>query len=230
MTVAPTSIALEFLLVSNDHSTLKAVKAALDGLGSNLNCSTTADAARLYISRHRLDGLILDLDVESSVGLIASIRQGGANRRAFIFVCVEEGLGPAAALKGGANVLLIKPLDPEKIATNIKAFQGIMTSERRRYFRHQVTIPVSLTLGDTQYGAMIENLSEGGMAVLLQTTLEPSTNVEFSFELPFGPRVAGKAQVVWANRHGVIGLEFRLMRGDSEDHLVTWLTNRALKA
>jgi DNA-binding response OmpR family regulator len=231
MTVATTPITLEFLLVSKDHSTLKTVKAAMHGLGSNLNCSTTPDAALFYMSRHRLDGVILDLDVSSAVSLIASIRQGMANRRAFIFVCVENGLDPATALKGGANVLLHKPLDLKTITSNIIAFQGIMASERRRYFRHHVTIPVSLTANGAVHRVMIENLSEGGMAVnVLRSPVERSSLIEFSFELPFGPRVNGRAQIMWVNQAGLTGLEFRLLHGQSKDHLVTWLKKRALNS
>ena len=228
MPVASTPLTLEFLLVSNDHSTLRTVKTALDGVGSNFSCSTTVEAARFHASRHRLDGIILDVNVNSAVELISSIRQGSANRRAFIFVCAEAAAAPAA-LKGGANVLLQKPLTAESIAADIGTFKNIMACERRRYFRHHVTIPVTVTLDKVNQSAMIDNLSEGGIAILLRSPFERSTLIDFSFELPFGPRISGRAQVMWTNSEGVMGVEFRLLHGKSREQLSTWLTKRALK-
>ncbi len=227
MPVASAPLTLEFLLVSNDHSTLKTVKTALDGVGSNFNCSTTVEAARFHVSRHRLDGIILDVNVTSAVDLISTIRQGGANRRAFIFVCVEGTTAPAA-LKGGANVLLHKPLTAETLASNVRTFKNIMACERRRYFRHHVTIPISLTAQKITQSAMIDNLSEGGIAILLRNPFERSSLIDFSFELPFGPRITGRSQVMWTNSEGVMGVEFRLLHGKSKEHLSSWLTKRAL--
>ncbi|HEY1800588.1 MAG TPA: PilZ domain-containing protein [Terriglobales bacterium] len=224
-----TAVALQFLLVSDDHSTLKIVQTAFDSLGSNMTCSTSGGAALVYLSSHRVDGIILDLALSPALDVIASIRRTAANRRAFVFVCLPQGHEPAEALKGGANVVLRKPLDPVAIASSVKTFRGIMESERRRYFRHHVTIPVSLVVNAVNQRAMMENLSEGGMAVTMRNPLARSSSVEFSFELPFGPRVAGQTQVMWMNEAGMLGMEFRLFHGSSREHLVNWLKNKALQ-
>lgn len=229
MPVASTPITLEFLLVSNNPSTLMVVKKAADSIGSNLNCVTSAGAARVHIAQHRLDGVILDMDVDSAAEIILFIRQGSSNRRAFIFVCAEAAAAPAA-LKGGANVLLQKPLTAESIAADIGTFKNIMACERRRYFRHHVTILISLTFNGMTQAAMLDNLSEGGAAILMRNPFERSGVLDFSFELPFGPRIAGRAQVMWTNSEGIMGVEFRLLHGTSKDDLANWLGQRALKS
>ena len=206
-----TAVALQFLLVSDDHSTLKIVKGALDTIGSNMTCSTSGGAALVYLSSHRVDGIILDLPLSPALDVIATIRRIGANRRAFVFVCLPEGHEPVEALKGGANVVFRKPLNPAAVASSVKTFHGIMESERRRYFRHHVTIPVSFVVDTVTQRAMMENLSEGGMAVTMRNPLARSSSVEFFFELPFGPRVAGQTQVMWMNEAGMLGMEFRLL-------------------
>jgi len=224
-----TAGALQFLIVSDDHSTLKKVQAAMETLGSAMNFSTSAGAARVYLSSHRVDGIILDIPLPSAAELITTIRQAGTNRRAFVFVCIGEGQMPSEALRAGANVLLHKPLDPDLIASSIKPFYGIMDAERRRYFRFQVTIPVTITLNTHSHRAMMENLSEGGMAVSARIPLDRSALVEFSFELPFGPRIAGQSQVMWTNDKGIMGLEFRLLHDQSREHLSSWLKNKYLQ-
>ncbi len=228
MPVANQPPALEFLLVSNDHSALTTVKSGIDGAGASFNCTTTTDAARLYINRHRLDAVILDVGVSAAGEFIGSIRRGGSNRRAFVFVCANNDTESAQALKAGANAILQKPLKPEKIIESIRTFRGIMLTERRRFFRYHVTIPVSLTVGGNECQAMIDNLSQGGMAVLMNKPLGSSAMVDFSFELPFGPRLNGTAQVVWSNQKGFMGLEFRTLRNEGTKHLTAWLKNQAL--
>jgi ActR/RegA family two-component response regulator len=227
MPVASAALTLEFLLVSNNASTLKTVKKALDNVGSNLSCTTSAGAARFHISHHRLDGIIIDLDVDEAVELIAFIREAGSNRRAFVFVCVES-MSASLALKGGANVLLHKPLTAEFISQNVNTFKNIMASERRRYFRHHVTILITLTANGASQAAMIDNLSEGGAAILVRNPFERTAVIDFSFELPFGPRVTGSAQVMWTNKEGIMGVEFRVLHGRSKEDLSSWLCQRAL--
>lgn len=228
MPVDSTSLTLEFLLVSKDHSVLKTVKQALHGIKANLSCSTSGGAARLHLSRHRLDAVIMDLDVAPAADLITFIRQSSPNRRALIFVCTDPSTAPAA-LKGGANVLLNRPLTAESIAANVHTFRNIMVCERRRYFRHQVTILISLTANGISHSAMIDNLSEGGAAIMLRNPFPRSTMIDFSFELPFGPRISGSAQVMWTNQQGIMGVEFRLLHDDGGEHLSKWLSSRALR-
>jgi response regulator RpfG family c-di-GMP phosphodiesterase len=225
-----TAVALRFLLVSENPSTLKIIKAALDSLGSGMNSSTSLGAAIVYLTSHRVDGIILDVPLGDAAEFVATVRRSGVNRRAFIFMCLDAGQTPGDALKGGANVVLHKPLQVESIVSSVKTFQGIMESERRRYFRHYVTIPVSLTVEGATQRAMMENLSEGGMAISMKNPLERSALVDFSFELPFGPRVSGQAQVMWKNQAEVMGMEFRLLHGQSREHLVDWLKNKALQS
>lgn len=225
-----TAVGLRFLLVSENPSTLKAVKTALDSLGSGMDSSTSSGAAIIYLTSHRVDGIILDIPLGNAVEFIATVRRSGVNRRAFIFVCLDAEQNPGDALKGGANVVLQKPIQMDSFTSAVKTFQGIMESERRRYFRHYVTIPVSLVVDGATQRAMMENLSEGGMAISMKNSLERSALVEFSFELPFGPRVAGQAQVMWKNEAGITGMEFRVLHGQSREHLVDWLKNKALQS
>lgn len=219
-------VPLEFLLVSSDHSTLKDVTAAVSNVGVNLGCTTTPQGARDYIGRHKVDGLILDLEVGTALDVINSVRGGNANRRAFIFACVANKTDSAAALKGGANALLERPLTQASISSGIRAFKGIIVCERRHYFRHAVMVPVVLLAGDAKHRAIMENISEGGMAVRLPRTLATSTHVDFSFELPFGPRIPGTGRVAWSNREGLMGVEFLVMDPGARKILLSWLRDR----
>jgi DNA-binding response OmpR family regulator len=227
MPVGKEQLGFSFLMVSEDPVSLQSVESAMSELGSKLHVTGTAEAALEHAARNRFDGVIFDLDLQASAVLIAAIRQKGWNRRVFTFLCAKEGVDMAAVLKVGGNGVLQKPLKADEVAARIHSLRTVIGRERRDYFRHHVTIPVRMTLGPEKRTGMIENLSQGGMAVLVSAAPATSTTVEFSFELPFGPRVDGKAEVVWSNEKGM-GLEFVVLKGRSCDDLAEWLCHRAL--
>ena len=111
------STALEFLLVTAEYTILKTVTAGLKQFKANIGCMTTMDAARDYVGRRKVDGIFLDLQVESALDLITAIREGTSNRFAVIFACVGDRLESKAALRAGANVSLQKPLVLENISS-----------------------------------------------------------------------------------------------------------------
>lgn len=226
MPVETPALALEFLLVASESFTATAVQAALQEVGASLECSPSLDAARDLVASRKVDGVILDVDIKTALDLIARMRRS-KNARAFAFVCVKNDAEEAVALKGGANALLNKPLSVEAIAAKIGSFKSIIASERRRYRRHDVTLPVVITLGGIAYPGIVENISQGGMAVRMPCLLPNSSTVEFSFDLESGVSVEGSAQLRWASQDGLSGMEFRILPPRCKDELMNWLREQA---
>jgi len=220
------SVQLEFLLVSADYPTLRAVKDGLKDLDANLGCMPTLESAREYIARRKIDGIILDLGMHSALELISHIRQGTANPHAVIFACVRGRQESAAAMEAGANVLLQKPLKIEDIVSNVTAARELMARERRRYFRYPVVLPVMIEDDGTEQRGTMVNLSEGGMAARVARVPPRDSLVGFSFQLPTRPGIRGKGQVAWTSDEGVIGVRFEFLRGDGKEHLLSWLALR----
>src|SRR6185312_3482092 len=222
MHVESPTITFEFLLLSNESSAQEAVHEALGAVGGKVECAPSLDAARDLVARHKVDGVILDVDIKSALDLISRMRRS-KNARAFAFVCVKNDAEEAVALKGGANALLSKPLSVEAIAAKIGSFKSIIASERRRYRRHDVTLPVVITLAEIAYPGIVENISQGGMAVRMPCLLPASSTVEFSFDLESGTSIEGSAQLRWASQDGLSGMEFRVLPPRCKDHLMNWL-------
>lgn len=226
MPVETPALALEFLLVASESFTATAVQAALQEVGASLECAPSLDAARDLVASRKVDGIILDVDIKTALDLISRMRRS-KNARAFAFVCVKNDAEEAVALKGGANALLNKPLSVEAIAAKIGSFKSIIASERRRYRRHDVTLPVVITLGGIAYPGIVENISQGGMAVRMPCLLPNSSTVEFSFDLESGVSVEGSAQLRWASQDGLSGMEFRILPPRCKDELMNWLREQA---
>lgn len=217
---------LEFLLVGSEPVTVSAVEAALSEVGASIECAPSLAAARDLVANRKVDGVILDVDIKSALDLIARMRHS-KNARAFAFVCVKNDAEEAVALKGGANALLTKPLSVDAIAAKIGSFKSIIASERRRYRRHDVTLPVVITLAEIAYPGIVENISQGGIAVRLPCLLPTSSTVEFSFDLETGISIEGSAQLRWASQDGLSGMEFRVLPPRCKDELMNWLRAQA---
>jgi hypothetical protein len=88
----------------------------------------------------------------------------------------------------------------------------------------QSRIPVFLTAGGVEQRAMMNNLSESGMALHLVKPLEHRSVVEFRFVLPSGETICGKGLTAWGNNDGMIGIKFEFFRGDGASRLQEWLS------
>ena len=226
MPVATPAVTLEFLLVAGEPSTVNVVQTALSEVGVSFESAASLDAARDLVTSRKVDGVILDVDIKTALDLIARMRRS-KNARAFAFVCVKNDAEEAVALKGGANALLAKPLSSEAIAAKIGSFKSIIASERRRYRRHDVTLPVVITLAEIAYPGIVENISQGGMAVRMPCLLPAASTVEFSFDLQSGTSIEGSAQLRWASQDGLSGMEFRVLPPRCKDDLMNWLREQA---
>lgn len=226
MPVETPAVTLEFLLAASESFTVNAVQAALKEVGASVERAPSIGAARDLVTSRKVDGVILDVDIKTALDLIARMRRS-KNARAFAFVCVKNDAEEAVALKGGANALLSKPLNVEAIAAKIGSFKSIIASERRRYRRHDVTLPVVITLSEIAYPGIVENISQGGMAVRLPCLLPASSTVEFSFDLETGTSIEGSAQLRWASQDGLSGMEFRILPPRCKEELMNWLREQA---
>lgn len=220
------ALPLEFLLISSEPDTRQIVEHASSAISAHLDCAEPVEQASDLIKTRKIDALILDVPIKSALEVLDKMRRT-KNSRAFKFVCVRNEAEEAVALKAGANALLRKPLDPNSVSASVRSFQAIIISERRHYKRHAITAPVIIDCDGSTYPGILENISEGGMAVNLPCLLPESSIVKFSFELDSGIVIEGKAQLRWVNKHGRAGLEFRDIGSQSQSELVAWLRNRS---
>jgi CheY-like chemotaxis protein len=223
------AVQLHFLLVSNESTTRDLTQSALKKIGGKLECAASTGAACDLIKSRKVDAVILDVEITSALDLVGQMRRS-KNARAFAFVCVNNDAEEAVALKGGANALLKKPLTADGICSSVSSFRPIIASERRRGQRHNVTLPVVITFNQGTYPGIVENISQGGMAVRLPCLLPESSIVKFSFNLESGIEIEGSAQLRWANKFGVTGMEFRTLAPANKDGLLTWLSGQSARA
>ena len=107
---------LEFVLVSSDYAMMNAVSGGVKKYGAKFLLVPTAEAARDCLSRRRIDGVFVDLEVPGALGVMEAIRKGTSNSKAVIFACVTDAKEYTDTLSAGANFLLRKPLHQDSVA------------------------------------------------------------------------------------------------------------------
>ena len=160
---------LEFLLVSNDYATLTAVSGGVKKYGAKLALVPTAEAARDYLERKKMDGVFVDMQVSKTLGLIEAIRKGSSNAKVAIFACVQNAGETTATLNAGANFVMRTPLSVE----GVNLSEGGMAVRAARGLKQWTVIEFALALALgvdlSGKGQVAWTSSEGMSGILFQT-------------------------------------------------------------
>lgn len=102
-------------------------------------------------SRH-FDGVILDCrDASSAKQILARIREGPSNRQSPVIAVINGTAEMRVFLEAGANFFICRPISAETVKAELNKALDAVQKEYRRYFRHQVNLP--LLLGIVKDGA-----------------------------------------------------------------------------
>jgi len=229
--MAPNSVLLnnlELLVVSNDYSTLKMLVLACQEFGSRLDSTPSITSANDFINRRKIDGIIIDVQVRGALEFIEVVRKSHSNRTSVVFACTATTEEAEMAKKAGANFIANKPLTLSQIQNLLAQAASVLSEERKHYFRHKLVIPITLFYDSVQHRALTSNLSETGMAIRSFRLFEPGTSIEFAFELPSGPSVKGKGEIMWIDSEGHAGIKFDSITCTGTPHISEWLGHRCM--
>lgn len=222
-------MALQSFLLCRDPETLRLMRRALDDLGITVEVCADAEAASDRLAQHKFDTVIIDCDdLHGATDVLKRLSKATNNKRAIALAVVNGITNLRSAFEMGAHFVLDKPISLERATRSLRAAQGFMIAEQRRYFRHPVDTPVYLTFGDVKrLRCDATNISEGGMAVKMAEALGCPWKVELSFDLP-GVRetLEAKGEFAWADAEGRAGIRFLHLAADSRKALAKWLEGR----
>jgi len=216
----------EFLVVCSDSSLFRTVAAAIRLVNGRMNCAPSISPARNYITRRKVDGIVIDMGLPGALDLITQVRRGSSNRLTVVFACMGTSPENQFAIRAGANFVLHRPMLPEKVAHIFAVAAGMMVSEKRRYFRYPLMVPVEMKMKERQVESTMSNLSEGGMAIWSLYYHAPGSRVQFAFEIPFGGLIRGTGEVAWTNADGLAGVRFNIMNDHAYTQFSSWIARR----
>lgn len=213
----------EFLIVSDDIRLHDVLLSAIHQFPGEAHKACETTAALAYISRRKLDGIFIDMRIAGALSLLGSIRRGSSNRYSVVFACSAEDEDAARLLNSGVNFVVHRTLNAEKVRSILESALHLMQMERQRYWRHRLTLPVTLKGSGKEQRAVTANISRGGMAVRCRESLAPGSPINFILDLPDQSPIQGQGEVAWANIDGNMGIRFNLLGDQIKGTLWNWI-------
>ena len=205
------------------------IRRVLDTVTIELETSTSTDAARQTLSRHKFDAVMVDCDdVQSGCDVIRELRRGRSNAKSIVFAITNKVTTIKDAFEMGANFVLEKPISVDRAARSLRAAHGLIMRERRRYHRHPVKATAHLTYGALRDVPMLlSNISEGGIALAASGTPDMKGAVAMRIDLPGCKRpLEAKGEFVWTGDGGRVGVRFTTLPNQTRSELDTWLSRQ----
>ncbi len=224
-------MALQALLLSKDPEVHRTIRRVLDAANIDLDLSNNTDQARHILSRQKYDALLVDCDdMPNAPVVLRELRQGKSNKSCIAFALVNGKTTIQQAFEMGANFVLDKPLSLDRATRSVRAAQGLIMRERRRYHRHLVRATGAILV---DHGAElpfnVTNISQGGISIECSRQLDATGAARIRLELPGTKRALDvKGEVVWSTPEGRAGIRFQILSVEARRELDAWLEKRAL--
>ncbi len=225
---------LQTLLVSKDYLSAETLIQVLARFGVAVDRATSADVAVAQLAEERFDQVIVDFADPEAASLVleACRRLSGPDRNPPVTVALLHDASQSRSILGaGAHFILTRPVVPEQAQKTFRAATALVKRERQQSARVAVQAAVSIHIdeGNTVEGILLD-LSNHGMDVLAAKPLPSAALVHFSFELPSGASIEGKAEVAWSTANGQAGLHALDMDAKMRQEMREWLAARSRDA
>lgn len=137
--------------------------------------------------------------------------------------------GRAAQALGISRRTLLRKLKTYREG-HAEAPVGSMCVEQQRYYRVEMNAPVTLMCDGEMFEGTLTNISIGGAAVSLSSSLQHGGTVKLCFTLPdTAIRAEIHGRVAWANNEGEHGIQFSEIPAAIRPGLQEWLHDRMKK-
>src|SRR5260370_25285374 len=179
-------MALQALLLSRDPEVLRTLRRVLDMANIELEVCSNTDQGRMALGRRKYDAVLVDCDdTEKGSDILRQLRQGKSNKSCIAFALVHAKTSVQQAFELGANFVLDKPISLERATRSVRAAQGLIMRERRRYHRHLLRASGAILVdAGSELPISITNISHGGISIDGNRQLDEGRAARLKFLLP----------------------------------------------
>jgi len=223
-------MALQALLLSNDPEVLKTIRRVLDIVNIDLQVCHSAEEAHNILKRRKYDTLLVDCDIRNAPAVLRELRKGKSNKSCIAFALINQVTTIQEAFEMGANFVLDKPLAMDRATRSMRAAQGLIMRERRRYHRHLVNATGTIIVdAGTELPVGITNISEGGISIECVRHLDQGGAARLRFILPGAKKPFEiKGEIAWSGPDGRAGIRFQVLPVAAKQELEEWMAKRGL--
>jgi DNA-binding response OmpR family regulator len=222
------------LVVDDEPPVCELIREILAGAGIEAATITESARAAHLLQTQKFDAVFLDLHMPPPDGLELArrTRAAGFNQRTPI-VMITADTDPAALTRGfqaGASFFLFKPLDRRGLLRILRATQGTIARERRRFQRVPVRRKVMLAAEGRRLEGTTLDLSLNGVLAQAPRPFPPGTRLHLKLELAAGaPPVEAQGRVMRLIGDDCMGIEITELAGRESERLQEFLLPLILK-
>jgi c-di-GMP-binding flagellar brake protein YcgR len=226
-------MSLKALLLCSDEKIVRVLRRVLGDLDIAVELCANADTALRKLTRQRFEAIIVDCADDGANDVLRSARSAPCNKQAVAVAIVEPIVGLKAVFDVGAHFVLYKPVSSERAKSSFRAARALMKSERRRWARVAVQIPIVIRSVGSGGNVKVNtiDLSEGGMAVKIGRGKRLSGQWQIAFTLP-GTQTSLElpAEFAWEGTSDQAGLRFQQISPEATLRLREWLKRNSSEA
>lgn len=217
-------MSLHALILTRDQKVFTTLVPILQAAELKVEGSLSPSETLVKLQKGKFDALLVDCaSVPDAGDVLEALRQGQSNRRAIAFAITEDPDESRRAFKAGANFVIEHPLTTERVTRSLRAAQGLILRERRRYFRMPLDCGVTVQSPSEPQAHQwnMTDVSEGGFSAITPAQLQamPKGSLKVRFKLPHSiTAIEGKAEIMWS-RTGRVGLRFTALDPQSRTEL-----------
>lgn len=223
-------VEIRVLLVTTDPELITDFIDVCRELGIEAQSSASTHEIPQELAQGKYEAVLVDFDtVPEALTIMGGVRESRGNRNALIFAVATNTAHQHQALRQGANFIFEGPIEITEVRRLVCAAYDLMVREGRRYFRCTAEIPALLSqaIGEIDLKCVTINISSSGMALKTPSPLHPGQEVRIALFLPgAGHAVRASGTVVWDDKHGKTGLNFRCDISQEQNELDAWLNVR----
>ena len=221
---------LSSMVVSRDWQEVSVLECILGGLHMDVAVEKEPQQALARLSKSKVDALIVDCDLNGSSQLLHELRTPMMQAKTVPLVVMGGSRHARNLEQTGALFSFEKPISVEQAVRTLSAARNLIVDGRLRYHRAGLEIPVSLKRkGQKSQSAELINLSQGGMQIRTESTVDAERPLHISFDLPGAKSVLkAQAEVVWRDQRGNVGIRFVKVPQPQQRTLQLWLAQQFL--
>jgi len=223
------------LVVDDEFAICELIQGILTTTGMEVLSLTKSAEAAAHIQAEKFSIAVLDLRMPAPNGVEVAqqIRESGLNRMTPV-VMLSDDQKPgvvAEAFGAGANFFLYKPVDRPRLLKLVRATQGAVEQERRRFRRLRMQFKVRLGFDNKEFDGETLDISLNGMLVKARTSLPVGSPVRVSlYAFPHGKPIVGAGSVVRTVAENQMGIYFNQLTAAESERLQDLLLPRILRA
>jgi FixJ family two-component response regulator len=221
---------LNALVMSRNAGAVKILVAAFAELGIEYRISGSASETIEMLATSRHSGVVIDFDLPHAVQVARVARELKGKAKPILFGMIGAGTAIAEVFEAGGNFALYKPLDLLQVLHSLRAAQAFMQQDRRDSSRKRGETLAYLQLPGGTIPALVQDLTQNGLAVQAAEPLVPVRGLSLRFLLPGTMQVVHAiGDFVWTDKSGRAGLYFTSIPAACRRDLEAWLRKRDAK-